>query len=331
MPSTSEMAQMKLGLEAIAKMDASFGHPSGAYPTVHIAGTNGKGSVATKIAKGLELSGKKVGLFTSPHIVCMSERIQINGKAIPLPTLEKLWIPKLTFFESIALTAFRYFALAEVDIAVIEVGLGGRLDATNIITPVLSVITSIDLDHMEFLGNSFEAIAKEKAGIIKPGVPALMGPHVKPRHCFPKEHWVDFVGTYEEENRAVAKRALELLGVPPLGLEALPPCRFQKIGKVIFDGAHNPAALQRTVERMERPFGCLAAFSKQPEEMRTLLCDADPLIVTSIDHERVLPGDEKDFSKAFERVYECERVLITGTLFIMERAQAELERVMGRK
>ena len=328
MRSVNELAAMKLGLEAMTRIDASFGYPSRAFASVHVAGTNGKGSVSTKIAKGLELSGKRVGLYTSPHISCMSERISINGTPIPLSILESLWMPKLTFFESMTLAAFRYFAAQKVDIAVIEVGLGGRLDATNIINPILSVITSIDFDHQEYLGHTLEAIAKEKAGIIKPGVPVVMGPEVKPRHCFPKEHWVETRGSYEDENRAIAKKALELLKVPVQGLDALPPCRFQKVGKVIFDGAHNPAGLKRTLERIERPFSCLAAFSKNPKEMRELLQVAEPLIVTQVDHERILPGDEKDFSKAFAEVYKADRVLVTGSFFMMERALAELKKVM---
>jgi len=330
MRSTNELKEMKLGLDAIAKIDASLGYPSRAYPTVHVAGTNGKGSVSTKIAKGLELSGKRVGLFTSPHIRSVTERIQINGVPIPLSDLERLSFPGLTFFEKMTIAGFSYFAEQKVDIAVIEVGLGGRLDATNIITPLLSVITSIDFDHMEFLGNTLELIAKEKAGIIKEGVPVVLGPHVKPRHCFPKEHWVEATGNYEEENRAVAARALELLGVKVQGLDALPPCRFQKIGKVILDGAHNPAGIKRTLERIERPFACLAAFSKKPEEMAALLHEAEPLIITEIDHERILPGKVKDFRTAFDMAYQHERVLITGSFFIMQRALEELERVMGK-
>lgn len=329
---TNELSQMKLSLKEIAEKEAQLGFPSRAYPTIHVAGTNGKGSVSTKVAKGLELSGLRVGLFTSPHIRDVCERIQINGVPISRSALERLWIPNLTFFESVTLAAFSYFAEQKVDIAVIEVGLGGRLDATNIITPILSIITSIDFDHMEYLGDTLEAIAKEKAGIIKPGVPAVMGPRVQPRHCFPKEHWVEIKGDYEMENRAIAKKALELLGVAPLGLEALPPCRFEKRGKVIFDGAHNPAGLRRTLERVPRPFGCLAAFSKNPKEMRALLTEASPFVVTQIDHERILEGDEKDFSAAFERVYQgCSTMLVTGSFYFMERAQAELERVMQRE
>ncbi|MCH9611243.1 MAG: Folylpolyglutamate synthase [Chlamydiales bacterium] len=325
MHSANEMAQMKLGVEAIAEIDASLGRPSAAYPTIHVAGTNGKGSVCTKIARSLELAGKKVGLFTSPHISCISERIQINGRRIPLEDLNRLWIKDLTYFESVTLAAFRFFAEQQVDIAVIEVGLGGRLDATNIITPILSVITSIDFDHQEFLGNTLESIAKEKAAIIKRGVPAVMGPHVKPRHLFPKEHWVEVSGSYEEENCAIAAKALEILGYPPLGMDAKPPCRFEQIGHLIFDGAHNPAALKRTLERVPRPFACLAAFSKNGDEMRALLHEAQPLVVTEIDHERILPGDERDFSKAFTSVYNSDCLLVTGSLYIMERAKLCLE------
>lgn len=314
---------MKLGLDAIAKIEASLGHPSSAYPTVHVAGTNGKGSVATKIAKSLELSGKKVGLFTSPHIACVTERIQINGQPIPLAELREF--PNLTFFESITLAAFCYFAEQKVDIAVIEVGLGGRLDATNIITPILSIITSIGYDHMDFLGNSLEEIAREKAGIIKPGVPYILGPNV----CYIEGEKVEVRGTYEEENCALAKRACEILGIKPLGLAAIPPCRFQKIGKVVLDCAHNRDGLKRALERIEGPFTAIAAFSKQKEQMLELLSCAEKVYLPHIEHERLLPG-EGTFEEAFQDAYpKAQTLLVVGSVFMMETALKTVEKAKG--
>ncbi len=322
-----ELGSMKLGLEAIRELDASLGFPSRAFPSIHIAGTNGKGSVATKIAYSLELAGKKVGLFTSPHIACITERIQINGKRISLEDLERLSLPGLSYFETVTLAAFAYFAEQKVDIAVIEVGLGGRLDATNIITPLLSVITSIDYDHQEFLGDTLEEIAREKAGIIKPGVPVVLGPRVVPRKCFPRGEFVETRGSYEEENRAIAKRALEILRVPPLGIEKTPPCRFQRFGRIILDGAHNPAGIKRTIERIDEPFVAVAAFSKNPEEMIEALKPAEKIFWTSVEHERVIQK-ELPFEQAFDQAYALGKtVLVTGTLFMMQNALKAVERV----
>lgn len=173
----------KEGLENSLLLDAHFKHPHQQYRTIHVAGTNGKGSCAHTLAAILQMCGYKVGLYTSPHLVDFSERIRINGQpiseeyVIDFVEKEKFFFEPLSpsFFEVITAMAFKYFADMEVDIAVIEVGMGGRLDCTNIITPILSVITNIGLDHTQFLGTSLEQIAMEKAGIIKKGVPVVIG------------------------------------------------------------------------------------------------------------------------------------------------------------
>lgn len=173
----------KEGLDNTLKLDDHFGHPHKSYRTIHIAGTNGKGSCAHTIAAILQQCGYKVGLYTSPHLVDFSERIRINGRPIAEDYVvdfvekEKSFFEPLhpSFFEVTTAMAFKYFQDMEVDIAVIEVGLGGRLDCTNIITPILSVITNISLDHTSLLGNSLEQIAMEKAGIMKTGVPVVIG------------------------------------------------------------------------------------------------------------------------------------------------------------
>ena len=173
----------KEGLENSLLLDAHLKHPHQQYRTIHVAGTNGKGSCAHTLAAILQMCGYKVGLYTSPHLVDFSERIRINGQpiseeyVIDFVEKEKFFFEPLSpsFFEVITAMAFKYFADMEVDIAVIEVGMGGRLDCTNIITPILSVITNIGLDHTQFLGTSLEQIAMEKAGIIKKGVPVVIG------------------------------------------------------------------------------------------------------------------------------------------------------------
>ena len=163
-------------------LDNYFDHPHNKYLTIHIAGTNGKGSVSHMIASVFQEAGYKTGLYTSPHLKDFRERIKVNGEMIPeneiitFLTRHKNIIEsvKPSFFEMTVAMAFNYFAEAQVDVAVIEVGLGGRLDSTNIINPVLSVITNIGHDHMDLLGDTFEKIAAEKAGIIKKNIPVLI-------------------------------------------------------------------------------------------------------------------------------------------------------------
>lgn len=173
----------KPGLGTSIALDDYLGNPHRSYQTIHVAGTNGKGSVSHLIAAILRQSGYKVGLYTSPHLVDFRERIRVNGKMISREYVtdfierHRAFFEPLhpSFFELTSSLAFDYFRAEQVDFAIIEVGLGGRLDSTNIITPILSIITNISLDHTQFLGNTVEEIASEKAGIIKQGVPALVG------------------------------------------------------------------------------------------------------------------------------------------------------------
>ena len=176
-------AAYKEGLENTLTLDAHFGHPHRRYRTIHVAGTNGKGSCSHTLAAVLQEAGYKVGLYTSPHLVDFRERIRVNGE----PVSEEYVIRFVeeergffepfhpSFFELTTAMAFRYFADERVNVAVIEVGLGGRLDCTNIIRPDLCVITNISFDHVQFLGDTLAKIAGEKAGIIKRGVPVVIG------------------------------------------------------------------------------------------------------------------------------------------------------------
>lgn len=173
----------KEGLFNTNELDRHFGHPHSKFKSIHIAGTNGKGSCSHTIAAILQKAGYKVGLYTSPHLVDFRERIRINGECIDKQYVidfveqERSFFEPLhpSFFELTTAMAFKYFAEQKVDYAVVEVGLGGRLDCTNIITPQLSIITNISLDHTQFLGNTLAQIAAEKAGIIKQGVPVVIG------------------------------------------------------------------------------------------------------------------------------------------------------------
>lgn len=181
----------KEGLDNSHALDDHFDHPHHKYTTIHVAGTNGKGSCAHTLSGILQMCGYKVGLYTSPHLVDFSERIRINGQPISEEYVtefvenEKYFFEPLhpSFFEITTAMAFKYFADMNVDIAVIEVGLGGRLDCTNIITPILSVITNIGFDHTQFLGTTLKQIAMEKAGIIKHHVPVVIGETTPETHA----------------------------------------------------------------------------------------------------------------------------------------------------
>lgn len=170
----------QLGLERITRVLAALGDPQHAQRCVHVAGTNGKGSTAATLATALQLGGHRVGLFTSPHLCRFSERLRVDGVEVEAPELLRLLDRvqgcgvELTFFETLTAMALLWFAEQRVTVAVIETGLGGRLDATNVVRPLVSVITAIGLDHTEVLGATLPLVAAEKAGIIKPGVPAVV-------------------------------------------------------------------------------------------------------------------------------------------------------------
>lgn len=265
---------MKLGLENMVRMDALLGYPSKAFHSVHIAGTNGKGSVTSKIAKGLEGKYKQVGLYISPHISTFRERICINQQLIPEEAVASLMQQIFTvadqagifptIFEYTTLLAFKYFASMKVEAAVFETGLGGRLDATNIITPLLSVITSIDFDHIEVLGKTLPEIAAEKGGIIKPGIPVVLGPTANIVPVKEGCKTIQISGKYptaEIENRTIARAAMEHLGIPEpaikKGLTTRLPCRRERVlfdGKeVLLDVAHNPIGLVKLFEELQLP------------------------------------------------------------------------------
>lgn len=175
--------KIKLGLDAVAALLEQLGNPQQHYPTIHLAGTNGKGSVGAILTSLLGSAGYTVGFYSSPHLACVRERFTINGEwiseedfsALITTIQERLGHRQITYFECTTAMALLYFANRKVDVAIIETGLGGRLDATNILTPAVSVITSIALDHEQYLGDTIAEVAGEKAGIIKEGVPVVSG------------------------------------------------------------------------------------------------------------------------------------------------------------
>lgn len=301
--------ELKTDLKEPFALSEKLGHPERTYPTVHIAGTNGKGTVAVKIAAVLEENGYRVGLFTSPHLHTYRERIQINGKKISeervVAGLEKILPltknPK--FFEITTLLAYDYFAEEEVDIAIIEAGLGGRLDATNIIDPILSIITSIGLDHTAILGETLDKIGKEKGGIIKSHTPVIIGETaVQPSILKIAEEKKAPLFIVRGGNRNIARKALKCLPFElenDKGLMVSPPCRFEKKGALILDVAHNPAALTRLFARVKKEYPRKKihvllgmAKDKDIEECLSVITKhADHIALLPSDHPRLLPQE----------------------------------------
>lgn len=278
----------KPGLDGMRRFDTSLGEPWKRFPSIHIAGTNGKGSVSSMLAAALAAEGLRVGLYTSPHLLDFRERMKIvrkdGWKMVPeqyvWDFLHSAETDGLSFFEITTGMAFSWFASEKVDIAVIETGLGGRLDSTNIIIPRLSIITSIGLDHCAMLGDTRAKIAAEKAGIFKSGVPALIagrdsetapvfskaadeaGCPLYFAEDFPEDDFgLDLQGPYQKTNLHTALAALELLGVKA-DRDALAHSgrltgfrgRWEKLcdnPETICDIGHNPDALRINFHRLE--------------------------------------------------------------------------------
>ncbi|MBS0647606.1 MAG: bifunctional folylpolyglutamate synthase/dihydrofolate synthase [Verrucomicrobia bacterium] len=354
--------------EDIRRIAGSLGSPEKAYPTVHVTGTNGKGSVSLKIAKALEASGLKVGLFTSPHLISFCERIVINGEPIPEETarqgLLKLMPFNLCFFELATLLGFQYFRDQKVDIAVIEAGIGGLLDTTNIIEPLVSVITSVASDHEDLLGPGLEQVAYHKAGIIKPGIPVIMGPKAdfsvireKATLCGSPLYKVQpQPGFYDVENSAIAQQALQILKCPEAaiqeGLKCRPSCRFEQVGKVIFDVAHNPDGFLRLLEALQmhfpgQRFSAVVGMSKDKDVKKCLsiLAErADQLHLVQASTPKAVPVEkmkellrqegfthftaEASIGETVRKALASEDLLvICGSFYIMKEAREEVLRV----
>lgn len=276
-------------------LSAHLGHPERKTKCIHVAGTNGKGSTSHMLASVLQQAGYKTGLYTSPHLKDFRERIKIDGNEISEDFVVDFIAKNKTFFEENSLSffemsvglAFDYFSKAQVDVAIIEVGMGGRLDSTNIITPLVSVITNIGLDHTQFLGNTLELIAAEKAGIIKPNIPVVIGeytPATQPvfvqkatennapvyfaSDLVTEDYPSELLGNYQFHNKKTVVQAIRVLQT--LGLFEISEAhlrdglqhvirntgllgRWQQLGvapKVIADTAHNKAGLEMTMRQI---------------------------------------------------------------------------------
>jgi dihydrofolate synthase / folylpolyglutamate synthase len=287
-------------LETTRALLAALGDPHLRYPTIHVGGTNGKGSVATLTAAALRQAGFRVGLYTSPHLRSFRERITVNGQQVSEEAVAG-WVAHLrplvertdaTFFETTTALAFADFAVRGVDLAVVEVGLGGRLDSTNVVAPLVSAVTHIALDHQRYLGETIEAIAREKAGIAKPCVPFVIGEadrtgaqllldagreavaavtsadDYRPTVLPAEARWdgpLALAGAHQRRNAAVAAAVLETLpsAIRPAAHQVAAAfaqtrlaARLDRRGRWLFDVAHNPdgvAALTAALAELEPP------------------------------------------------------------------------------
>jgi len=327
---------IKLGLENIRRLIAELHVALGRARVIHVAGTNGKGSVCAMIDSILRTQKYRTGLFISPHLVTFRERIRVDGKMISkevvangLTTIRDLvrdWDPHPTFFEVTTALALEHFSNAKIDIAILETGLGGRLDATNAVQSNVSVITSIDFDHQQWLGQSLRDIATEKTGIIKPKIPVVSAPQAsdaekvirtRASECEAPLQFVNdsyqktpvcLSGEYQKQNAAVAIAALRAAKIDiddssiARGLASVDwPARFQRWDdRTIIDGAHNPAAAHVLAQTWRESFGdqraslILAILSDKDlhgicEELTPI---ADSVLLPKIRSERATPSGE---------------------------------------
>ncbi|MFP4403195.1 MAG: bifunctional folylpolyglutamate synthase/dihydrofolate synthase [Candidatus Woesearchaeota archaeon] len=275
----------KLGLTRVKKLANKVNNPQNKIKTIHVAGTNGKGSTSAFISQILIEQGYRVGVYTSPHLVDFRERFKINNKIIPKKNILKIfkkikpYINDETFFEIITVMAFIYFAEEQVDFAIIEVGLGGRLDATNIIKPLISVITNISIDHTKYLGNTIEKIGYEKAGIIKKNIDVIIEEKniaikliekiciekkcnlIKSKSINYKNYKLGLIGEFQKNNAEIAYYAIKTLQKKyeinensiKKGLKNTKwPGRFEFIeNKLLFDCAHNKNGAKTLIQELK--------------------------------------------------------------------------------
>jgi dihydrofolate synthase / folylpolyglutamate synthase len=327
----------EFGLGRMRALLAELGEPQRAFPAIHVVGTNGKSTATRRAAAFLQREGLSTGAYTSPHVAGWSERIQVDGEDADVEqALERVREPAerlgATQFEVLTAAAFAEFAAAEVDVAVVEAGLGGRLDATNVLDAGVVVLTNVALDHTDVLGDTREQIAAEKLAVVSSGATVVVG----------EPEWD---GVYADDvGRAAAEAFLgrELDGDVEISL----PGRFDVVGEDVFAGAHNPAGIEWLLERLPRDDYVIVASilsDKDAETMLRLLSHAGrSLVATSSRSARALPAEEvarmgrpffdrvdvePDPERAVERAREQGAVLITGSLYVLADLNVRLKRI----
>ncbi len=377
---------MKPGLEAIQTLCAALGNPQKQIRAIHVAGTNGKGAVCAILDSVLRAGASRVGRYTSPHLVRLNERFFLNGEPLSDEVLDRAAtrieaacasvdsLADITFFEALTAVAFLVYGEACLDAVLLETGLGGRLDATNICEPCLTIITRIGLDHCDWLGATVEEIAREKAGIIKSGVPVVLGDNVpevveivrsRARACGAPFYFApelardteipaDFAlsGRFNRENALTALAALKVLNqtiFPGICAAAtlakgfasvVWPGRFQRLGRYLVDGAHNPPAARALVASLPpgEKWTLIAGFCGDKDVAETLQIlapsTAQAFAVRTNNPRALAPADLArqmrsvglsatpcaTLAEALEQTKDAPRVLICGSLFLAGEA-----------
>ncbi len=369
----TQLFGIKLGLESMGRLCRSLEIDVARPRFIHVAGTNGKGSTCAFAASVARAAGYRTGLFTSPHLVSFAERIRVDDELIPESRAAEIlaqiretvtgWDPHPTFFEITTALALRYFQLLETEIVLLETGMGGRLDATNIVSPAVAVLTPIALDHQRWLGETIVAIAAEKFGILKPGVPAVSAPQ-PPEIAVPDrvavvsrpvpDGWtLGLAGPHQRSNAALAVAALEAAGVAlserviRAGLAAAAwPGRFQRVdgGRMVLDGAHNPAAARALVATWQEAYGgeraTIVFGALRDKAVAEVLAILEPVaerfIFTrpesprSVDPSTLRASPPSEYAGSLKGALALaasypERQLVTGSLFLVGEALGMVE------
>jgi dihydrofolate synthase/folylpolyglutamate synthase len=327
----------EFGLGRMRRLLAELGEPQRSFPAIHVVGTNGKSTATRRAAAFLLREGLSAGAYTSPHVAGWSERIQVDGEDADIEqALQRVREPAermgATQFEVLTAAALAEFAASDVDVAVVEAGLGGRYDATNVLDAGIVVLTNVALDHTDVLGDTREAIAAEKLAVVSPGATVIVG----------EPEWD---GVYAEDvGRAAAEAFLrrELAGDVEISL----PGRFDVVGDDVFAGAHNSAGVEWLLQRLPRnDYAIVASIlaDKDAESMLRLLARAGrSLVATSSRSARALPADElarraepffehvetvPDPEQALDRAREDGAVLVTGSLYLLADLNVRSKRI----
>jgi dihydrofolate synthase/folylpolyglutamate synthase len=327
----------EFGLDRMRALLADLGDPQESFPAIHVVGTNGKSTATRRAAAFLLREGLSAGAYTSPHVAGWSERIQVDGEDADIEqALQRVREPAermgATQFEVLTAAALAEFAASDVDVAVVEAGLGGRYDATNVLDAGIVVLTNVALDHTDVLGDTREAIAAEKLAVVSPGATVIVG----------EPEWD---GVYAEDvGRAAAEAFLrrELAGDVEISL----PGRFDVVGDDVFAGAHNSAGVEWLLQRLPRnDYAIVASIlaDKDAESMLRLLARAGrSLVATSSRSARALPADElarraepffehvetvPDPEQALDRAREDGAVLVTGSLYLLADLNVRSKRI----
>ena len=302
---------IKPGLVAVKSFLESLGNPQEQLQIIHVAGTNGKGTVAATLANALTNAGKKTGLFSSPWVLDYREQIQIDGDFIPEDKLADYVTAypddTCTEFEYLTALMYRYFADEGVDCAVVECGMGGAGDATNVESKNISVITSVSLDHTDYLGTTIEEIAKEKSGILRSDCPCVMYPDKRIQYIFAGKCG-SLIEPRVPNNLSLVNAVLQLMDVSPVTSLIRLPARLERIGNVLLDGGHNVGAAQMLAPQLSHETAVIGMLrDKDVEGYLSLIAPhCKTIIATQVNSSRAMPAAElADIADDF-----CDNVLV---------------------